>query len=1054
MAFTPKKRKALEAAQKYAQKGAYDKALKEYLKLLKADPQDPNIRLKIGDLYLKKGDKQAAIESYGQVAEQFSKGGFDAKAVAIYKQILRVDEDFLEARVKLGEHFQRMGLNSDALREFQEGVRLCQERELKREALDLLKKVASLDPSNVSNRLNLADLFLREKLVDEARAEFDSLLEEVQRQTANDLLARVAEHAVDAFPDHYHALELLAQAKVSLGEAEDAIRLLNDAQHRFPDEQGILEALVMAYNAAGDEVGKQRAYREIAEMFKRRGDNDKARDILQRFVVAESFTAGDDTYTSPSILLTEETMGELSLDLGEESEFGKSEPGKSEEADFSAGEELTPRTPGSQSAPVMLDVPDLDHSPGLDLSSADDLIAEAKVALEFGDPATAARLAKQAAETNPTSVELGILLAQLEKPNDPGVEDLAAQLEEVGVSMTPRPVPAARGPKTGASPNRTTAKPPAPATQGKATAPSLRTSQPPSKSKRQPTSPATANPRVKARPEPGQAKARPEPKQAKARPEPRPEPPGMDSLPNVEIVLADGGDDDSTYASVDPPDELMLGLSQPSKVIETPQADVKPDAEPELEVDLDIDVEIDVDIDVELEGESLDIDAALDEVTPSDGGPGESAMFGSSTDSFKEQPDLADMIGKADSDFEANRLDEAEQAYRAILEIVPNHPQAQVRLGEIEARKAGNETLVVDGESAATPPANSKPAARSEAKPASDSVDVGPATATPASIPEIHFTQEPRIAAEDTMPPIERELEEAAVVEDTGAPGQPGSELELAVEMESDEASFAEMLGKGSPADAVLEPELEAEPEPIPEPEPVPISKPAPAPVAAAAPVASSEPEVDLQAVLESTLEPVDADPIIVVDSAEPMLADAPAAAVPVPARDDANEEDLFDFAKELEAELEAPAGASGQEQIGFDEVFRAFKKGIQEQVGEEEVGAHYDLAIAYKEMGLLEDSIRELEIVRRSGTMGINALSLMAHCKLELGRFGEAETDLQTALTMVASGDEIGTSLRYDLGEVLLAANKREQALAAFQAVASADPTFRDVTARISELQ
>ena len=52
------KRKTLEAAQKYAQKGAYNKALNEYAKLLTADPRDTNVRLKIGDLYLKKGDKQ------------------------------------------------------------------------------------------------------------------------------------------------------------------------------------------------------------------------------------------------------------------------------------------------------------------------------------------------------------------------------------------------------------------------------------------------------------------------------------------------------------------------------------------------------------------------------------------------------------------------------------------------------------------------------------------------------------------------------------------------------------------------------------------------------------------------------------------------------------------------------------------------------------------------------------------------------------------------------------------------------------------------------------
>ena len=70
----------------------------------------------------------------------------------------------------------------------------------------------------------------------------------------------------------------------------------------------------------------------------------------------------------------------------------------------------------------------------------------------------------------------------------------------------------------------------------------------------------------------------------------------------------------------------------------------------------------------------------------------------------------------------------------------------------------------------------------------------------------------------------------------------------------------------------------------------------------------------------------------------------------------------------------------------GFAEVFSAFKKGIEEQVDEGDADTHYDLAIAYKEMGLNEDAVRELEAVLRTGTRTIEALSLLAHCKLALG--------------------------------------------------------------------
>jgi Tfp pilus assembly protein PilF len=78
------KRKILEAARKYVQKGAQAKALKEFQKLLKLDPRDARLRLEIGDAYRRWGDNDKAIETYSQVANQYTKEGFDARAVAVY----------------------------------------------------------------------------------------------------------------------------------------------------------------------------------------------------------------------------------------------------------------------------------------------------------------------------------------------------------------------------------------------------------------------------------------------------------------------------------------------------------------------------------------------------------------------------------------------------------------------------------------------------------------------------------------------------------------------------------------------------------------------------------------------------------------------------------------------------------------------------------------------------------------------------------------------------------------------------------------------------------
>jgi len=250
----------------------------------------------------------------------FSRGGFDAKAVAIYKQILRTEEDSLEARTHLGECFQRMGLASDALREFQEAFKICQKKELKREAFDLLRRVASLDPSNIANRLNLADLFVREKMEDEARREYTSLLEEVRRQTGVDLVLRVAEQMRRAFPDSREALDALAWAKIQTGAHGEAAKLLKTALSKYPEDLPLRETLVSVLEASGDTASARKLWREIGELYKTRGDVEKAREIMQIHGGLASFGGSEET-TTPSILLTEPTAQGGGVGASESDEF-------------------------------------------------------------------------------------------------------------------------------------------------------------------------------------------------------------------------------------------------------------------------------------------------------------------------------------------------------------------------------------------------------------------------------------------------------------------------------------------------------------------------------------------------------------------------------------------------------------------------------------------------------------------------------------------------------------------------------------------------------------
>ena len=99
----------------------------------------------------------------------------------------------------------------------------------------------------------------------------------------------------------------------------------------------------------------------------------------------------------------------------------------------------------------------------------------------------------------------------------------------------------------------------------------------------------------------------------------------------------------------------------------------------------------------------------------------------------------------------------------------------------------------------------------------------------------------------------------------------------------------------------------------------------------------------------------------------EEEAAPSPEAAPPAP------DEGFFDLGAELKAHvLEGPgesaasdpaAGISGGEEASIDEIFKAFRKKVDQQVEEEDYDTRYNLGIAYKEMGLLDEAIGEFQL-------------------------------------------------------------------------------------------
>lgn len=141
----------------------------------------------------------------------------------------------------------------------------------------------------------------------------------------------------------------------------------------------------------------------------------------------------------------------------------------------------------------------------------------------------------------------------------------------------------------------------------------------------------------------------------------------------------------------------------------------------------------------------------------------------------------------------------------------------------------------------------------------------------------------------------------------------------------------------------------------------------------------------------------------------------------------------------------------TGDEQADFDDMLKKFKQGVAENVEEEDHESHYDLGVAFKEMGLLDEAIAEFQKALRGSQNRVRTLEALGQCFLEKKQLPVAVTILQRALNEPGIGDEQLVGVLYLLGYVNESLGKHAEAKAFYERVFAVDIQFRDVGDRLN---
>ena len=925
------KNKLIQSATKFVQKGQFDKAIKEYQRVLEEDPKDIRILLKIGELHQKRGDNVQAAQNLLKVAESYSSDGFFLKAAAVYKQVLKLNPSLIDINFKLAELYQQLGLMSDALQQYQTVATAYEQQGDAKASLAIIKKLIELDPENAANRIRLAESYAREGMNAEAIEEFKKVAEALKQNSRADEYVKVAERLAFLDPQNMDLCRELANVYLAKGDTKRALAKLQICFKSDPRDIETLTLLAQAFRDLGQTAKTISVYKELAKLHSENDRLDDERNVWKKILNL----APDDP---------------------------EAQRWRTEDARPAPAAPPPARVRSSPSATM----PAARPADALGPEAVPRLLTETDVYLKYGLHAKAADHLKKILALAPSS------LPAHEKAKDLylAVGDKRRGADEL-VLCANLALEAGEGDRAREHFDRL-----------------------------QEIAPD------------------------------HPELPRLGEALGSAVEAAEVADDAILVEATD--DEILVAADDDSV-----------DAEAMLVEDPASSADESLYVDPESgEAPPLEIDAI----------EGDEALLFSDPVADEDEPILAD---------EDSPVDEASGAPMEAEELVEEEaPASSIELGELEIERLPED----DGAAAGLAEEPSVEMTLEGDLLASESAEDGE---------ELH-----EATAVSTLPAVEEEdqgtqtfdrealmaqaLYEAPARAGPAAPSirRPPAPLPFDDEPDAGDATRIVMLPLEIPEPPRSTP-APARPAPRPSPAPAVI---APPPVEEEEPEELSELEFFIEQelwdeaaeVLEglrSRVEKLPAARLRFEDLERRLLAATASAA---PAEPEA--EERFNLAAELAKEVaEAPAPPAAEDfQYPVEDTLREFKKGIERLVRPEDVETHYDLGIAYKEMGLIDEAIGEFETAAK-GAAGkpreADCLAMIGVCHGAKGNVADAIAIFERALGVVGLRSETRTNLFYEIGVGHEELGEVAAAREAYEKVAALDVKYRDVEARLAKL-
>ncbi len=290
------KAKTLRAAEKFLESGKIAAAIKEYCQIVAVDASDFTTLNMLGDLYTRVGNTAEAVSCFRRIAEHYHEQGFGLKAIAMYKKIDRLQPNDIEIATNLADLYAQQDLIVEARAHYLAVVEAYDRAGAAQSALEILRKVADLDPQNTQIRTKLAEGYLNQGSKHQAAECFAEAGHALVARGAFDDGLEVFSRALAIQPEDSATLKGMVAAHSARGTADEAAELIEAVLQKKPEDSELLALLATAYLEAEEPDNAERAttslvakepaaymrLMDVARLYIRHGEIDKAVNVVAK----------------------------------------------------------------------------------------------------------------------------------------------------------------------------------------------------------------------------------------------------------------------------------------------------------------------------------------------------------------------------------------------------------------------------------------------------------------------------------------------------------------------------------------------------------------------------------------------------------------------------------------------------------------------------------------------------------------------------------------------------------------------------------------------------